>query len=141
MGRSWGATGCPRADLGLAGIAAAATWRCGCADLGIASATFRRPSAFRAGTELGRTCAWSRAAASPSRRGGARVGRGGRARTVMGCAASGCACASATRASSFSGACGATAARAARRSTGRGAFMERTSGGSRASLGRARRAT
>jgi hypothetical protein len=141
VGRSRGATGGPRADLGLAGIAAATSRRCSCADLGIACTTFRRPCAFRARTELGRTCAGSSAPASPSRRGGARLGRAGRARTVMGCAASGCASASATRAASFTGAQCARAARAASRSTGRGAFLERTSGGSRASLGRARRAT
>jgi len=145
VGRPRGAAGCPRADMGFAGRGAPTTWRRARTDVGISSAPFRRPSALCACAGLGRTAGRGFAAGARHAGRGARMGRG-RARTVVGRAAAGRACAAAygcgtcgTAPASASGSCGTAPAGAAIRSAGRGAVVEFIPGACRAGLGCARR--
>jgi len=136
MGRARSSAGCAGAHLGLTRGTSRAR-RGARADLGIASATGRRPSTFRARPELGRSGACRSTTGSPFSHSGVRGGRGSRTRTVMGCAAGRCACASRAGVSAL----GTCTARTSSRPANRGAVVERISGSgsSRAIVGSARR--
>jgi hypothetical protein len=127
LGCARGAAGCTGADVGLARCTARAGRHArGCAYLGFASATRRRPPAAGTRAELGCTGAGSFSTISATSRSGTGVGRVGRTRTFMGfAAAAGCARASPAGA-------GARTARTARTTScpaGRCALMERISCG------------